>query len=902
MQWKHLNVIFLFLLLSLYTSIIKAATPANCTYNVVNGWTQTINYQCSTPINMNGATIQFTVDNPSGLSNLNSVWGFTNLPRYPTNPVLTLQGNTVTLALKFEIDPVTLAANVPSYFSYSTNNNVRVTSFAVYPAGTVTSSGSLTFTTAAGSDPIPNDAIIHVHGVDTSFATDVSYANQKRLDNIPYGTYQLNVTGTVNGQPVIITPSPTQLTLDNSHTLVPVTISFMSTAASINFILGVSQPSDVTTANILVHVIDGMNVDHPVNVTWNSQTTLSGLVAGMQYTLSANPLNGQQNQYTFTFFPQTLIAKKDVNVISMGVLSSPLPTGMAQVTITGLPTNQTTSLFFQNNSGQTITFNNVSNGMNSYTLPAGVVYSLSTQPVFKDGSRYSTTPVNVNIQPGSISSVNLQFKATMVQGVNGWPNYIAMGAVTDTAPASTPSFQSRPLDAIFKYGGMGGNGDPGQIIYPIFDMQTAEQARAVTTYYQQQGIKNVVKPVMVIYTAQMSGGTSFTDFEYNNLVMHYITLIMESQKLESYKTIQNPYPASIVLNPDLFGMVQQQNLFNALNDTIRTISLQKALQTAVCFATHTINTQYGQNLNYEALFKAIRSQTTDNWSAMSTWDQFKMQYFNDCMATPTVPPGITIPNFTNDFAGWIQSNNWLIRQFGPDITFGWQENLWAIGSANWVHQNYSPATLKSQVSDPTATAIIKTTAYSGNYRPDFLAFDKYEMDSIPAATGMGYLYNARDWSNVLLFVKNISESLGSIPVMLWQIPGSHLQVNNDIDTRINRASTEPDYFFGNSVNPLPNLKSYITSTALPTSIYGTTSMNTYLSMNEAGALNTYTWQTNHLAQAAQSHVFAILWGGGNTTSVGVFPSDDNGWLANKLRNYYSNPTPIAVRKYHIRVK
>lgn len=120
-----------------------------------------------------------------------------------------------------------------------------------------------------------------------------------------------------------------------------------------------------------------------------------------------------------------------------------------------------------------------------------------------------------------------------------------------------------------------------------------------------------------------------------------------------------------------------------------------------------------------------------------------------------------------------------------------------------------------------------------------------------------------------------------------------MQQINDVDQRTNHASTEPDFFFGDVANPLNNLQSYITNVQLTPSIYGTTSITTYLSMNTTGNANNYTWTNSNLQQAANSHVFAILWGGGNTTSVGSFPSDDGGWLASKIIAYYKSPVTFA---------
>ncbi|WP_159084729.1 hypothetical protein [Dongshaea marina] len=60
-----------------------------------------------------------------------------------------------------------------------------------------------------------------------------------------------------------------------------------------------------------------------------------------------------------------------------------------------------------------------------------------------------------------------------------------------------------------------------------------------------------VKPVMVVYTAQMSGGVAYTDFEYDNLMKHFINLMLVSNTLENQGNSASS--GSIVLNPDLLG-------------------------------------------------------------------------------------------------------------------------------------------------------------------------------------------------------------------------------------------------------------------------------------------------------------------------------------------------------------
>lgn len=44
----------------------------------------------------------------------------------------------------------------------------------------------------------------------------------------------------------------------------------------------------------------------------------------------------------------------------------------------------------------------------------------------------------------------------------------------------------------------------------------------------------------------------------------------------------------------------------------------------------------------------------------------------------------SLPTFSDDLYGYIQAVNYLVRQFAPDVAFGWQTNVWATGTADWV--------------------------------------------------------------------------------------------------------------------------------------------------------------------------------------------------------------------------
>ncbi|HJO95447.1 MAG TPA: glycosyl hydrolase family 18 protein [Victivallales bacterium] len=460
--------------------------------------------------------------------------------------------------------------------------------------------------------------------------------------------------------------------------------------------------------------------------------------------------------------------------------------------------------------------------------------------------------------------------------VRGWPNYIAMGAVTRTIESH---HEGRPVDAVFKYAGDGGNGDRGTIKYPIYTHNTAKMCESLTGKYGMR-----VRPVMVVYTAEMSGGTNFEDLHiYDNLTKHFINLMNTTKIMQSYKTAENPYPGSIVLNADLLGMVQQQNLWTAIDAT--PIKVQEALYKA----HHFVNDKFeynGEQLTTMEIFAKMRIGKWSDWDVKVPWEEHVTTNIYPILSEEPVP---SIPQFNNDFKGWIQATNWVIKTYSPDVTFGWQENIWSGNSANWVHNNYSETDIQQLVAGPTSTLWNNLEVYTGKYKPDFVAFDKYERDSI-GEVGIGYFFNARDWDNYLTYARLISRDLGNVPVMLWQIPGGHLQIEGGIDTRENHAATAPNYFFGDTkLQPdLSNVKSYITSIALP-GIYNSAAATTGKYLLENG----YNWSTNNMDKAKDSNVFSILWGGGDTTSVGKYPSDDGGWLSNKVNEYYNNPTVLV---------
>jgi hypothetical protein len=321
-------------------------------------------------------------------------------------------------------------------------------------------------------------------------------------------------------------------------------------------------------------------------------------------------------------------------------------------------------------------------------------------------------------------------------------------------------------------------------------------------------------------------------------------------------------------------------------------------------------------------------ESTGNESVVATW-------FDSCLSNPAYNhTTYQRPTFAAGLDGWIQANNWMIRTFSTKghVTFGWHENMWTVTGGFWLDADLTSSQIATNYSTPVTTflqanapsAISSSAPLGATYAPDYFVFDRYEYDD-SAAPGAGTLYNARSWDNYLAGIGQISTNFNNIPVMMWQIPGGHIPNTTETQPEFYNSqvgasdgyvfSTAPVYFFGDS-NLTANLSNIIMGTPTSntnlavgaysmTAICGSTEYNCVAGVTDyqqyllsyQGQLNNFNWSQDNgkLAKAAANNVFAILWGGGNTTNVikNFNNPDDNGWLANKIITYYQNPTPLT---------
>ncbi|RKF45015.1 hypothetical protein BCY88_27860 [Paraburkholderia fungorum] len=551
-------------------------------------------------------------------------------------------------------------------------------------------------------------------------------------------------------------------------------------------------------------------------------------------------------------------------------------------------------------------------------------------------------------------------------GAIGGPN---ITPPTASSTGGNDDFGGKPVDVVFKYAGVNGNGDPGVIDPPTNAYRMTNDFNALAPINQHP-----TRVAIVEYTAQMSGGANFDDFTNGTagqsssnpaatylMGRHFASLAADAIMLHSspvtYQGLN--YYGSLLMNPDLLGAMQQNGYVGIANSALPAGAVNKAIAQAMCLMTTSRSYTNTSNPNglgsasylgktytgtpvqilqgmladgypewsFDGANDPFWNSSVNNSTSASTYSQVG-SWFNACVNNPVYNTNAyPTPTFPAGFAGWVQANNWLIRTLAPKgtVTFGWQDNMWAVGSGFWLHQNLTGAQIASAYSTPVSTWLNSNApaaiSMSNAVGPDFFLFDRYEMDD-SAAPGAATLYNARSWDNYLSAVGQLSQANGNIPIMLWQIPGSHIPNTAETNPELFQGtagsyvfSTAPVYFFGDN-NLTANLGNIIKGPA--SSSNTNTSVGNYAVSCGATAYNcltanstyqqylleynnkpaNYNWSADNgkLALAASNNVFAILWGGGNTTNVikNFSNTDDHGWLAAKLIKYFASPTRVVT--------
>ena len=495
----------------------------------------------------------------------------------------------------------------------------------------------------------------------------------------------------------------------------------------------------------------------------------------------------------------------------------------------------------------------------------------------------------------------------------GWPDHVAMGAVVNAGAADIQT--DADVDAFFKYAT--GEGAPGRILFPnntdVLLAQSKLHSTAKCPY---------VIPVLVEYTANGSDGkkTLVPDFKLDYMTRHFINLILDSQLINYYITDNGVHTVSIILNPDFLGEIQKEINHNNLGENNagatlflgegNTIEVITALKRAVAFISEksdwTLKNKTLENATPIDTIKAIKSNyfgpawELKLWDNPSIFETVANSKYESIISNKASYENIKIPSYiTDDFKGYCQAANWIIRNYAPKATFGWMSNIWACSGSGmydglWVHRNPTDADISGYAKGISDFWNKELGIYSGENKPDFIVFDKFERNAFDTdgnTFDKGWLWSQDSLNYYLKFVKDISKNLG-VPAMIWQIPGGHLAADvvvDDVTDETSKMSTEPQFFLGDENFSTVHVKDRVLTNA-----YGVHKGKTVIEF--LGENNEkIDWSKNNMQTVSDSNIFSILWGGGNTTSIGTYPTSkkDDGWLKKKINIYYQNPVEVS---------
>lgn len=693
---------------------------------------------------------------------------------------------------------------------------------------------------------IPNGSISYPKAVNMKSNPDGSnYLNTITIDlaNEPWVDYKLSAGESFKAQ------------ID----LKAVTSSLEDIANTFRFYPENGEPSLFTNVTTTITGNDSnavevtyKNAEFNTEVTKTITTTETGLLRiNKEYTIWANDFISGTSIYKSAYpetAPLSFVPSSTNTTISIPYTKSVIKKENLTVNVKGLPDGVSTTIDLKNKDINTVTKNEkIVNGKNTIAEVMAGNY-LVTISTYTDTAndiiyvpRYNS---NITIVEDKTNTFDVSFAGYPVKEftVKGFPKYLSHGTVTSASDAIDKDLKKAELNVLFKYSGLDGAGDRGKIPDMTATINTIKQARRLEAF--QDG--KTILPVMVHYTANASGGGSgeaIKDMTENkNLYYHYRNLIQEIKVMLSYEDADHPNPGAFVISPDLIGAIQQDVVFgHDLN--IRTIKIEVNKDIKKAFAD--------ENLN-----------NTD------------------------------LPAFSEDLKGYFQSINFLIHHVGEcKIPFGYQQNVWAAGSARWVYEKANEFNSPVNEAIEVADFMNELELYTGDWKPDFIAFDRYERDCFGPVSIDSYAWTAKHWDKYLIFCKEIAQRIGNAPIMLWQIPGGHMPtvdeniVNFDV---ANHSSASAPYFFGDSRigTDLGKIHSDVKNIKLTQPHYAAKNIGEHLSND-----NGYDWGTSNMQKLADMNVFSILWGGGSTTGAAPIGTngDDDGWLASKIAEYSKKP-------------
>jgi hypothetical protein len=438
--------------------------------------------------------------------------------------------------------------------------------------------------------------------------------------------------------------------------------------------------------------------------------------------------------------------------------------------------------------------------------------------------------------------------------IPGMPNYLSLGSVSEDTPEHLEfwsSFRPGPQNKRVDARYIYLNGGP---VYGWHTWGRSPASRAID--YIRNSKKLGVIPFFVFYNIPDGGESYSTDLAHVQDAA-YMRAYFKNLKL-ALEAIQQEAPddfVGMILEPDFLGYMAQ----NANRPASAIFAFTQAA--------------------YE---EGVLSRTAD-------------------------------PVFPNSIKGLVETINYTIRKYTPQVYFGWQVNLWASPAGGWTTSIPGQGLIRKTDEIGVAAGrplIYREAAAITRYYLDagvathgarFLSIDKYGLDAAaverraaqdPATST--WFWNNDHWQNYLTFVRAMHET-SRLPVILWQLPVGH----------INSSMRENPYAPADRFPDLPNsTRRWEDSTS--TFFFGDTfrvsgARLSYFAANQGAdpkvsvSGDTVSWQ-EHFADAAAAGVICAMFGAGvgdSTTNVGTPPTDAFWWIS-AAQLYYERPAPLTI--------
>jgi hypothetical protein len=701
--------------------------------------------------------------------------------------------------------------------------------------------GTASISCAAAPDPALSDIapVIQFKRGSAITSTTLQYSGTVS-QTLAQGDYTIQGDNIGTADQTVIAPlvvSPDTMTISANSTI-PVDVSFGTVQRSGALDIAIGALSGLETETLNVTIVDATNGKTLAAFSSgiNSTTPVRLLPASGTARVTIDDVSLNNVRYDFDDVEVVLANQlQTVQISDSMVQRTPVDTsGFAIVSIdvtadATLPEEVTLRL-----SGAGMTYTQtvaVATQLTQFSVPVKPdTYAASSTDFLFGSLVYAVEmPAQLTVGGSCAATLEVSIEASANLAVPGFPTYLSFGGCADLTPGNQADFASARACSVFKYAGNDGAGDANTYLTEdTATSTTISLARGVETQLGGQP----VLPVMISYTCNLSGGNPAGMLANVDQHAHsFANLILSLNTANKTIDSTHPVPAGFIVNPDFLGECEQ----------------------------------VGYGPDYGMPVRAPLQTALDHWSVSAT-----------------IPSSIT-----EDIKGYVAAVNWLVYTVAPQVVFGWQINLWGVGRSEWIYDDSDPLTYAQQ----TATYIDNVGVYSGDWKPHFLAIDRYEADDFTQRAYVnGYCYGPREWGRYFDFCKGISRAL-KLPVMPWQIPASRTPNTNDVvpssfDSQ--HWGTGGSYLMGDPAigSDYHNVNPTILALAFPPPLdteIGATAEDMFIRSEPFDISNpAYT-------DFPLRGIFAVLLGGGSTTGIISTVGNPESWTRDKLNAYMDNP-------------